>query len=268
MTSSLEAPAGIRLLVLDVDGTLAPQGALPSPAVIAALRGLHHDGVEIMIATGRPAHAVGDLVGALGLDELWVSTSNGAVTSLAADGDLSIVAVETFDPRPAVAVVQKLDPGVGLVFEEPGEGYRISREVPWMVAQPPHLAVEEVPEQVTFAALASAVLSEDELVRALAGVDAAIMPWECEGFGVVDLSPAHVTKATAALEVARRRGLADAEWAAVGDYVNDIEMLRAAGWGVAMGHAPDAVKAAADAVAPSLAEDGVLAVVRAIRAAG
>jgi len=53
----LVAPVGIRLLVLDVDDTMAPHGGLPSPEVVRALRELHADGVEIMVATGRPAHA-------------------------------------------------------------------------------------------------------------------------------------------------------------------------------------------------------------------
>jgi 5-amino-6-(5-phospho-D-ribitylamino)uracil phosphatase len=43
---------------------------------------------------------------------------------------------------------------------------------------------------------------------------------------------------------------------AIGDGVNDREMLQAAGWGVAMGHASDAVKAVADAVTGNNSEDG------------
>ena len=45
---------------------------------------------------------------------------------------------------------------------------------------------------------------------------------------------------------------------AVGDQENDIEMLRAAGLGVAMPHAPEAVRQAADRVAPPAAEGGLL----------
>jgi Cof subfamily protein (haloacid dehalogenase superfamily) len=44
---------------------------------------------------------------------------------------------------------------------------------------------------------------------------------------------------------------------AIGDYFNDLEMLRYAGVGVAMGSAPDEVKAAANWVAPTVEEDGV-----------
>ena len=44
---------------------------------------------------------------------------------------------------------------------------------------------------------------------------------------------------------------------AIGDNNNDIAMLRSVGWGVAMGQAPEAVKAAAKAVTASNREDGV-----------
>ena len=48
---------------------------------------------------------------------------------------------------------------------------------------------------------------------------------------------------------------------AVGDDVNDIPMIRAAGLGVAMGNAVPEVKAAADRIAPSQANDGLAEVV-------
>ena len=44
---------------------------------------------------------------------------------------------------------------------------------------------------------------------------------------------------------------------AIGDNNNDIQMLRTAGWGVAMGNASEAVKAAAQAITASNWEDGV-----------
>jgi hydroxymethylpyrimidine pyrophosphatase-like HAD family hydrolase len=46
---------------------------------------------------------------------------------------------------------------------------------------------------------------------------------------------------------------------AVGDQENDLEMLREAGLGVAMPHAPELVRRAADRVAPGAADGGLLA---------
>jgi len=48
---------------------------------------------------------------------------------------------------------------------------------------------------------------------------------------------------------------------AIGDNFNDVEMISYAGVGVAMGNAPDAVKAGANWVAPDVEEDGVAAAI-------
>jgi hydroxymethylpyrimidine pyrophosphatase-like HAD family hydrolase len=49
---------------------------------------------------------------------------------------------------------------------------------------------------------------------------------------------------------------------AIGDSSNDVEMLAAAGLGIAMGNASAAARAAADEVTASVREDGVLAAFR------
>ena len=66
-----------------------------------------------------------------------------------------------------------------------------------------------------------------------------------------EISPAGVTKWSAIQRLAQDWGIDDAEICAVGDDVNDIPMIRAAGLGVAMGNAQPAVKAAADRIAPT-----------------
>ena len=75
------------------------------------------------------------------------------------------------------------------------------------------------------------------------------------------LAPAGVTKWSAIRRLATEWGIADAEIFVVGDDVNDIPMIRAAGLGVAMGNALPEVKAAADRIAPAHDHDGLVNVV-------
>ena len=75
-------------------------------------------------------------------------------------------------------------------------------------------------------------------------------------FHVAGIEPAATSKAVALQLFAAERGISLAETMAVGDYFNDVEMLREVGWGVAMGHAPAAVKAVANALVPDNAHDG------------
>ena len=72
----------------------------------------------------------------------------------------------------------------------------------------------------------------------------------------LDLSPVGVSKASGLARVAAELGVDQADVLAIGDGRNDIEMLRWAGRGVAMGQAVPQVQDAADAVTGTVAEDG------------
>ena len=76
-----------------------------------------------------------------------------------------------------------------------------------------------------------------------------------------EIAPAGITKWHSILRLADEWGIGPEEICAVGDDVNDIPMIRGAGLGVAMGNAPDEVKAAADRVAPCNNSDGLVEVV-------
>jgi hydroxymethylpyrimidine pyrophosphatase-like HAD family hydrolase len=72
----------------------------------------------------------------------------------------------------------------------------------------------------------------------------------------LDLAPVGVSKASGLEIVGRELGVGADDVLAIGDGRNDIEMLRWAGRGVAMGQAIDQVREAADAVTASVYDDG------------
>ena len=77
-----------------------------------------------------------------------------------------------------------------------------------------------------------------------------------------EIAPFGVSKWSGIMQLADEWGIRPEEICAVGDDVNDIPMIEAAGLGVAMGNALDEVKAAADRIAPSHDDDGLVQVVR------
>ncbi len=77
------------------------------------------------------------------------------------------------------------------------------------------------------------------------------------GLWAVDFTRTGVTKATGVKELARMLGTSADRMIAVGDSFNDAPLLEVCGLGVAMGQAPDELKAIADFVAPSVDEDGL-----------
>lgn len=78
----------------------------------------------------------------------------------------------------------------------------------------------------------------------------------------VEVNPPGVTKASGLAEVCRVLGIGMDETVAVGDSLNDLPMIREAGLGVAMGNAQEAVKQAADRVVADNEQDGVAEAIR------
>ncbi|MDP9394810.1 MAG: HAD hydrolase family protein [Actinomycetota bacterium] len=77
------------------------------------------------------------------------------------------------------------------------------------------------------------------------------------GVPVVNVTAAGVTKGTSVAWAARRMGTASQDVLVVGDGFNDVSMFQVAGTAIAMGDAPEAVKAATHLVTASREQDGL-----------
>lgn len=78
----------------------------------------------------------------------------------------------------------------------------------------------------------------------------------------LEINPAGISKASGIRTVCGLLGLEMSEVVAVGDSLNDLAAIEAAGLGVAMGNAQDAVKEKADVVTASNNEDGIAWIIR------
>jgi hydroxymethylpyrimidine pyrophosphatase-like HAD family hydrolase len=191
-------------------------------------------------------------------EALWVVASNGAVVFRYPP--LEVVHEETFDAAPAVAAILAHRPRALVAVEERGVGYRVNRAFPEgelqgesiltdvddLVAVPVSRVIIRDPEATAedFVELAARL--------GLQGTDY-VVGWTAW----LDLAPVGVSKASGLAYVAGELGVAAEDVLAIGDGRNDIEMLRWAGRGVAMGQSIDLVKEAADAVTAGVDEDGV-----------
>jgi hydroxymethylpyrimidine pyrophosphatase-like HAD family hydrolase len=246
------------LVALDVDGTLLDFDGTLSPAVVDAVRRTRDSGVHVVIATGRSMHATLPVCDALGLDSGFAVCSNGAVVvDIAARVPIDVA---TFDATESVRYFADHVPDALLAVEELGVGYRVTGEFPpgeldgeitvvshdKLLDGPATRLVARQPngDPAEFFALARAA--------GLRGVDYAIgyTAW-------LDFMPEGVSKASGLATVCEKLSVRQADVLAVGDGHNDLEMLVWAGYGVAMGQAPDDVKAVADAVGGAVADDGL-----------
>jgi Cof subfamily protein (haloacid dehalogenase superfamily) len=252
-----------RLVATDVDGTLLDPEDRVSPRAIAVVERLVAAGVGFVLVTGRPPRWIPPVVAQLDVASLAVC-ANGSVLYDA--GEDRVLWASTLAPdalaRVAAAATETL-PGCGLAVE------RVDLGAPF-VAEPGYRDAWDNSDQVTTdrsALLGTPAvkllirdprLSSDAMVAALAPVigDEADLTFS-HPRGLVEVSPPGVTKATGLAEVARRHGVPAADVVAFGDMPNDLEMLRWAGHGVAMGNAHPALLEAADEVTASNGEDGL-----------
>lgn len=265
-----EMPEGWRprLVALDIDGTLldwaedsGPQLNV-TPAVYAAVDRARRAGAHVVLASGRSPYGMVRVADLLDLhpgvgDRLWMVASNGAVVFRYPP--VEVVHEVTFDAAPAVAAILQRRPNALVAVEERGVGYRVNRPFPEGELQGESI-ISDVSDLV--AAPVSRVIVRDpaatpEEFVALAGeLGLHEIEYVVGWTAWLDLAPVGVSKAYGLAHVADELGVDQADVLAIGDGRNDVEMLRWAGRGVAMGQAVDVVKAAADDVTGTVAEDG------------
>ncbi|MHA7269395.1 HAD family hydrolase [Arthrobacter sp. HLT1-20] len=258
------------LVALDVDGTLVDHDGIMTEGVRTAAQAVVEAGHHVIIATGRSLGALLPIVEAIGLRNGYGVCSNGGVTirldpSLA-DG-YEIIDRVTFDPAPALTALRDSIPGAKFALED-AEGNFLSTSrfqdnsfgIEARGVDFHHLLEAQAVRVVVNSAEATTAEFADAIAAAgLHGVTYAI-GWSAW----LDIAADGVNKASA-LEILRESlGIENALTVAVGDGSNDIEMLRWANRGVAMGQAEDEVKAAADEVTASVYDDGAAAVLRSL----
>ncbi|MBB6674336.1 Cof-type HAD-IIB family hydrolase [Cohnella nanjingensis] len=256
-----------RLIALDVDGTLINDDHELTPRVTRAVRAAAERGAEIVLCTGRGSASALSVLAHLGLSGTIV-THNGAsmvdsvTREVLHEAEIGAEAVERylalcrargihFDMNTAFELyTEHLD-------EETAAMYGRMLTMPILRSQ-----AEGMPARTVKISIFAPKEDLDEL-------ETAWKDWQHElqtirsGDSFIDVQHMDASKGTALAQLAAMRGVPREEVLAIGNYYNDIGMLRFAGWGVAMANSPDGVKEAADEVTVSNNEDGVAVVLEA-----
>ena len=246
-----------KLLALDVDGTLVNDGNEMAPAVRRTVRAAVAAGMHAVISTGRSLPGVMDAARKLDLGDDLAVASNGAVVF--GYEPIDVIHTVTFDAREAVKLLLEHVPDAAVAVEEIGVGYRINKPFPdgeingRMTVQP----IEElVADPVTRVIIRSPESSAEEFAEMAHSLGLVGTNYFVGYTAWLDLAPEGTSKASGLEVVTERLGLTPDDVLAIGDGHNDIEMLRWAGRGVAMGQAPVVVQDAADDVTETVENDG------------
>ncbi|HEY8529423.1 MAG TPA: Cof-type HAD-IIB family hydrolase [Paenibacillaceae bacterium] len=253
-----------RLIAIDVDGTLLDDEGKLRPRVRRAIRETAAAGAEIVLCTGRSPVSTLPLMAELGLSGTII-THNGAV--ILESASRRILHVAKLPRRSAVPYLEYcrergIHFDINTVFELYVEK-ELSREALetygryWI-----RPIVRKEPDLPENAVRITVYGSKEE-------IDDAEARWSAWSGGLsihrsdchfIDLQHPEATKGSALERLARLRGLTRREVLAIGNYYNDISMLRYAGRSVAVANAPAEVRAAAGEVTRSNNEDGVAVV--------
>jgi hypothetical protein len=273
----------IQLIAIDIDGTLLPSAGLSiSHRNCAALRAAEAAGIEIVIATGRRQAYAMPLIAQVGLDENSVMiSSNGAVVR-GFGGELLDRRFLPLETARRLAVALRGYGTMVFTFDREGAGALVIEDLKqlharierWVEANRPYLVevqpierafeVGEEPIQGMLCGTVEEMVAAEKalLLSDLAGQIATHRTeYASRNLSILDLLPPGCSKGAALDCLARIRGLEPDQIMAIGDNLNDLEMLDYSGHGVVMGNASAEIRALAERrgwqVTGSNDEDGV-----------
>lgn len=256
-----------RLIALDVDGTLLNSRGEVSEETVRAIHEARRRGVRVVLSTGRSAPEAASFIRETGCDSLAVCLGGAAIMDadtgrhlrrwdMAPDAAAQVLAVLRGQPLACMVFAGEanvLDPYSNGYFHAcyPYESYLSS--------------VVEAPDIERY------LRSHDlPLTKIHARGDPAVFPalrarlGRIPGLALTSSGPDNFEVVAAGVDKGKALCLLGREWdirpediAAVGDSDNDLAMLRAVGWPVAMGNASDEVKRAARMVTDGNDGDGV-----------
>lgn len=264
------------LLAIDLDGTLLGTHSVLVPENRVALHRAHEAGLKIVLCTGRAYAETRPVIARIGLDlDATVTVFGAVVTDVASSRTLDRTPIPLDVARAAVAWLQQEDYAV-LWLTDPNEtgddgftvyGTRCHTAVERWMQRTPCLVRHEprVPADAA-APIRLTIIDEHGSLRDVSRrLTAAfegrlvhnVLDVTAYDLALIEAFAPQVNKWYGILKLCERWGIDPARTAAVGDDINDLEMIRNAGLGAAMANAKPIVREAARLVVPSNDEGGV-----------
>lgn len=257
----------IKLIAIDIDGTLLNEKNHLAPATIEAVGAARQKGIKVVLCTGRPLSGVKPYLDALkitGADE-YAITFNGAM-SQSLDGQVITHQTLTHDEfLETEMLARKL--GVHYQFETMDAIYAFNRDLsPYSVGESylVRLPIKyRTPEEIKPDLVISKAMFVDFpklITKANTNLPQSLRDKmyvvQSEPF-FIEIMNRKASKGNALQALSKDLGLTAKNIMAIGDQGNDLTMIEYAGTGVAMGNAIDKVKAAATVITKPNSEDGV-----------
>lgn len=257
----------IRLAVFDIDRTLiSPDAGVIAPETVTALKQLQGKGIKTAVASGRIYAFLQKELLELGFD--YYIMSNGGFV---ADRAGNVLAQEALDPRTVAALVEKMVRldlpidiryGLGRRTGNPNQSLMEWAQPIWSSKKfegetPRAFLVEHEPREGEAPISFGGYIPKEYLPEFEAEFPQLEFLPVFES-PMCDINPVGINKADGLRRVCALTGIDLSETIAFGDDRNDLEMIRAAGIGVAVGNGIQVLKDAADYVTDTCENLGVV----------
>ncbi len=254
---------GIRLLALDIDGTLTNTTRDVSRANLEAIARAQEAGVFVTIATGRGYLSSSPIWKLISVRGPVINYGGAIVIDTRSDALLHFEGLASETVRDAMRFAREIgvhaqlyqgDEVICAQRDAFAEGYCARHQLPLTID--PELydkSFENVPKVLAYAPGESEEpvrLSFAEHMGKRAGVSKTSP-------GFIEINSPSASKGRALALVAERLGIPRKEVAAIGDSYLDMDMIEWAGDGVCVADGLDVVKAVSDTIIPACGDDGV-----------
>lgn len=271
----------IKLIALDLDGTLFDNSSRISKRNLTAIRSITDKGIHVVISTGRPFEGIPfDQIKGTGIN--YAITANGSgiyeistgkcLYENAMDEELvtpilnflltrdihmdAFIGGKGYTPIQCVETAQKLTVPSSIKNYIITTRTRLDNILQFIHEN--QLKVQKM--TLNFYPAADGTLIDRETVRKFLVSNPSITT-VCGGYNNLEFTRADANKGVGLRKLAEILGVNPDATMAIGDTENDLAIIEAAGIGVAMGNATDAVKARADYVTTTNTKDGVAAAI-------
>ena len=274
----------VRLIAIDIDGTLLDPQFRISARNLSALQKAHAHGVEIILATGRRHDYALPVAQELGIP-VWLISSNGALIRsstgetfytdrLPASTATKLIrhmddfrgnAVITFD-RPDALVLERVDELTRSISRWIENNAAYIRYI-----APLEDALVEDPIQAMYCGTVERMIAAQERLSQASFLDEITIlrtQYDYRDLCILDVLNRDCSKGHALRRWAEQQGVPRAQIMAIGDNYNDLEMLEYAGLPVVMGNASEELRQSGWKVTASNAESGVAAALEQLFGAG
>ena len=271
----------IKLVALDLDGTLFDNSSHISERNLTAIRSITDKGIHVVISTGRPFEGIPfDQIKGTGIN--YAITANGSgiyeistgkcLYENAMDEELVTpilnflltrdIHMDAFIGGKGYTPVQCVETAQKLTVPSSIKNYIITTRTRLdNILQFIHKNQLKVQKMtLNFYPAADGTLIDRETVRKFLVSNPSITT-VCGGYNNLEFTRADANKGVGLRKLAEILGVNLDATMAIGDTENDLAIIEAAGIGVAMGNATDAVKARADYVTTTNTKDGVAAAI-------